>query len=289
MNEYIHAVKDAVKDLTGEVGLGCQIASNVRDCLTLDRIHRIQSTEAVEEVVRLIQSKDSIHNARVSQAGLCQCLKLSLLEQGSDSFSTMFIGAGGMELVLSVMSRHAAVAEIQQTGAELITVALDPAVPSIVEPYLETAHIANALVEAMRRHADKVRVQEVVINAIVHIEQLDLKDQVQTFVVTAGSIPLLFRAVQRYPANIDVCGGALHIILSMCSSTTGSSHQKLCIYAAAHPEWFDIVRHSCASSEMIFRLFVAMEAVDLLGLGGERRLFGTFDDDDDADDNPWVW
>ena len=88
-----------------------------------------------------------------------------------------------------------------------------------------------------------------------------------------------------------ICGGALRVILSLCS--VAATQQRVKNYVQENREWLFIVRKSCASTELAFRLFVIAAANGFHAeLGSEHydhlfpsdlsgNLFLSFDEDGD--------
>lgn len=268
MESYLATIRETLLDLLGE-DVASKVASDVRDCLTLDLLLNIREATRESTVLRLMQQNRQQHedDARVAHTGMDQLERLLLLNVegrfSSDSpTSQEFIEAGGLETVLACMTQHPDAAAIQKKGSAILlkTVNYAAVASPAIHQFLETPRAVNALVHAMGRHAGSSEVQEAVIWTLSVMEKAQAKylrhltDEnggrvypFQTFVAAAGGIPLLFAAVQRHPTNYSVGAGALNVLQSLRLNES-TTLPALVQYARQHPEWRAIVARSNATS-----------------------------------------
>jgi len=257
METYIGQVQDALKDLAGEGGLALKIASDVRDCMTLDVLQNIHEVSTSEVLVVEHMRRQTNHDTRVAVAGLDKIVSIlsSVERRFSIEFVTSreFVQAGGPDMVLSCMTQSPELVGVQKNGSLILSKVLNYAVsPATIQTFFEDPQMVNALVNAAALHLDNMDLLEAAITTLsvmeltqnkhmrhLHNEAGDRIYPLQTFVVAAGGIAHLFAAVGRYPHNYSIGACALNVLQSLRMSE--STLPNLVRYAREHPEWRTIV------------------------------------------------
>jgi len=265
MEDYLASLQKTLLDLLGE-DLALKVTSDVADCLTLDLLQNISQATTESSVLEHMQNQQQQHNqdARVALTGMVRLESLLLSVEGrfSADFPTSleFMEAGGVETILSCMTNNPNAVVIQKKGSAILLKTVNYAVSPNINDFLETPRAVNALVNAIARHTESIEVQEAVICTLSVMEKAQAKylrhltDEnggrlypFQTFVASAGGIPLLFAAVQRYPTNYSIGACALNVLQSL-RLDNDSTRLELVRYARAHPEWRAIVARCNATA-----------------------------------------
>jgi len=284
MEPYLSAVQTTLHELTGCHGVAQLIASNVRDCLTLDALARLRNATTTVEVVQELRAYGA--DARVATVGLERLVRLLTAANtttvplgGAGRFSVDFPTSrefleeqGGLDAILQVMTQHPEIMLVQKHASLVLAKVLSHGVaPSINTCMLESPErTVQALLQALARHPDRVELQNEAVAALSVLERAQTKHlrlfshdnnrvyPFQASVAALQGIPLLFAAIQRYPENYSISACALNVLQSLHlghdndneasnSNNPNSPMQALVGYARAHPEWRTAVQRCSAS------------------------------------------